>query len=151
MQKSDTYAPQIQAMITTKPGEFSYCYTADTVHAIATCDAQSSKAPDTRVVWLNTGFGGSDVSASMTPRFQHTQTGHAVEYVRANAFPTDVYAHELGVRRLRYGGYLFSQNASVYHTYRCAKPDIQDPSGVAHCERPTETDDTPEVESPDTP
>jgi hypothetical protein len=47
MQKSDTYAPQIQAMITTKPGEFSYCYAADTVHAIATCDAQSSKAPDT--------------------------------------------------------------------------------------------------------
>ena len=48
-------------------------------------------------------------------------------------------------------GIFFSQNASVYHTYRCAKPDIQDPSGVAHCERPTETDDTPEVESPDTP
>jgi hypothetical protein len=111
MQKSDTYAPQIQAMITTTPGEFSYCYAADTVHAIATCDAPPSKAPDTPEVW-----------------------------------PTS-----WGVRRLRYGGYLFSQNASVYHTYRCAKPDIQDPGGVAHCERPTETDDTPEVESPDTP
>ena len=90
MQKSDTYAPQIQAMAVTNPDEFSYCYAADTVHAIATCDAQSSKAPDTPEVWPNTGFGGSEVSASMTPRFQHTQTGHAVEYVWAKAFPTDV-------------------------------------------------------------
>ena len=73
------------------PGEFSYCYAADTVHAVATCDAQSSKAPDTPEVWPNTGFiSGSDVLISMTPRFQHTQTGHAVEYVWANAFPTDV-------------------------------------------------------------
>ena len=90
MQKSDTYAPQIQAMITTKPGEFSYCYAADTVHAIATCDAQSSKAPDTPEVWLDTGFGGSDVSASMTPRFQHTQTGVTADYVWATAHLTDV-------------------------------------------------------------
>ena len=90
MQKSDTYAPQIQVMIMTEPGEFSYCYAADTVHAIATCDAQSSKAPDTPEVWPNTGFVGSDVLASMTPRSQHTQTGRTVEYVWANAFPTDV-------------------------------------------------------------
>lgn len=91
MQKSDTYAPQIQVTATTEPGEFSYCYAADTVHAIATCDAQPSKAPDTPEVWPNTGFGaGSDVLASMSPRFQHTQTGHVVEYVWANAFPTDV-------------------------------------------------------------
>ena len=91
MQKSDTYAPQIQAMTTTKPGEFSYCYAADTVRVIATCDAQSSKAPDTPEVWLDTGFGvGSDVLASTSPRFQYTQSGHAVEYVWANAFPTDV-------------------------------------------------------------
>ena len=90
MQKSDTYAPQIQATITKMPGEFMYYYAADTMHAVATCDAQSSKAPDTPEVWPNTGFGGSDVLASMTPRFQHTQTGHAVAYVWANAFPTDV-------------------------------------------------------------
>ena len=91
MQKSDMYAPQIQAMITTTPGEFSYCYAADTVHAVATCGAQSSKAPDTPEVWPNTGFiGGCDVLASMSPRFQLTQTGHTVEYVWANAFPTDV-------------------------------------------------------------
>ncbi len=78
-------------MAVTNPGEFSYCYVADTVHAVATCDAQSSKAPDTPEVWLDTGFiSGSDVSTSMPPRFQHTQTGHAVEYVWANAFPTDV-------------------------------------------------------------
>ena len=90
MQKSDTYAPQIQVMITTTPGEFSHCYAADTVHVVATCDAQSSKAPDTPEVWLNTGFSGSEVLTAMTPRFQHTQTGHAVSYVWANAFPTDV-------------------------------------------------------------
>ena len=90
MQKSDTYAPQIQAMVMTEVGELSYCYAADTVHVVATCDAQSSKAPDTPEVWPNTGFIGSDVSTSMTPRFQHTQTGHVVEYVWANAFPTDV-------------------------------------------------------------
>ena len=90
MQKSDTYAPQIQVMITTEPGEFSYSYAADTVHAIATCDAQSSKAPDTPEVWPNTGFGGGDVLACVSPRVQHTQTGHTVEYVWANAFPTDV-------------------------------------------------------------
>lgn len=90
MQKSDTYAPQIQVMAQTQPGEFSYCYVADTVHAIATCDAQSSKAPDTPEVWRNTGFGGGDVLASMSPRFQHTQTGDTVTYVWANAFPTDV-------------------------------------------------------------
>ncbi len=77
-------------MAVTNPGEFSYYYAADTVHAVATCDAQSSKAPDTPEVWPNTGFGGGDVLASMSPRFQHTQTGHAVEYVWANAFPTDV-------------------------------------------------------------
>ena len=91
MQKSDTYAPQIQVMATTEPGEFSYCYAADTVHAIATCDAQSSKAPDTPEVSRNTGFsGGGDVLACMSPRVQHTQTGHTVEYVWANAFATDV-------------------------------------------------------------
>ena len=91
MQKSDTYAPQIQVMAQTQPGEFSYCYAADTVHAIATCGAQSSKAPDTPEVRPNTDFsGGGDVLASMSPRFQHTQSGHAVEYVWANAFPTDV-------------------------------------------------------------
>ena len=90
MQKSDTYAPQIQAMIMTQPDEFSYCYAADTVHVTATCDAQSSNAPDTPEVWPNTGFIGSDVLASMSPRVQHTQTGHTVEYVWANAFPTDV-------------------------------------------------------------
>ena len=90
MQKSDTYAPQIQAMIMTQPDEFSYCYAADTVHVTATCDAQSSKAPDTPEVWRNTGFGGGDVLACMSPRVQHTQTGHTVEYVWANAFPTDV-------------------------------------------------------------
>lgn len=90
MQKSDTYAPQIRAMITTELGEFSYCYVADTMHAVATCDAQSSKAPDAPEVWPNTGFSGSDVLACVTPRFQHTQTGDAVAYVWANAFPTDV-------------------------------------------------------------
>lgn len=91
MQKSDTYAPQIQVMATTEPGEFSYCYAADTVHAIATCDVQSSKTPDTPEVWRNTGFsGGGDVLACMSPRVQHTQTGHTVEYVWANAFATDV-------------------------------------------------------------
>ena len=90
MQKSDTYAPQIQVMITTEPGEFSYCYAADTVHVTATCDAQSSKAPDTPEVWRNTGFSGGDVLACMSPRVQHTQTGDTVVYVWANAFPTDV-------------------------------------------------------------
>ena len=53
-------------------------------------DAAISKAPDTPEVWRNTGYGGGDVLACMSPRVQHTQTGHAVEYVWANAFPTDV-------------------------------------------------------------
>lgn len=98
------------------------------------------------VTWSPHGAGDMPEEISVTALDDSNKTVHDAvptpieEQVISSILETEsIY---LGVRRLRYGGYLFSQ---------CAKPDIQDPSGVAHCERPTETDDTPEVESPDTP
>ena len=68
-------------MAVTNPGEFSYCYVADTVHASANYDVRPNDELDTTEACFNTSFGGNDVLASVAPKFQHTQTGHTVARV----------------------------------------------------------------------
>jgi len=102
------------------------------------------------VTWTPHGAGDMPEEISVTALDDSNKTVTDAAISKAPDTP-EVWPTCWGYNAFGMAGIFFSQNASVYHTYRCAKPDIQDPSGVAHCERPTETDDTPEVESPDTP